>query len=66
MRGETITDDEIEFAAKQAFAHDFIRERNKGYNSVVKSDTLSGGQKQRIASMCLPVDPATPLPAHLL
>ena len=45
------TKDEIEAAAKMAYAHDFILELDDGYNTVVgeRGDRLSGGQKQRIA-----------------
>lgn len=43
--------DEIEAAARAAFAHDFIMEQPKGYQTVVgeRGATLSGGQRQRIA-----------------
>lgn len=40
---------EVEWAAKQAFAHDFISSLPNGYNTIVDDDLLSGGQKQRIA-----------------
>ncbi|MGA2177060.1 MAG: ABC transporter ATP-binding protein [Verrucomicrobiota bacterium] len=45
------TDAEIEEAARQAFAHEFIVEKPRGYESVVgeKGTNLSGGQRQRIA-----------------
>jgi subfamily B ATP-binding cassette protein MsbA len=43
--------DEIEAAARHAFAHQFITQKERGYETVVgeKGVTLSGGQKQRIA-----------------
>ncbi|XP_078518904.1 mitochondrial potassium channel ATP-binding subunit isoform X1 [Lissotriton helveticus] len=45
------TDDEVQEAAHQANADDFIRSFPDGYNTVVgeRGVTLSGGQKQRIA-----------------
>jgi subfamily B ATP-binding cassette protein MsbA len=45
------TNEEIEEAARQAFAHDFILEKPHGYDSIVgeKGTNLSGGQRQRIA-----------------
>lgn len=45
------TDEEIEVAAKAAYAHDFIMDLPNGYNSVIgeRGVKLSGGQKQRIA-----------------
>jgi subfamily B ATP-binding cassette protein MsbA len=45
------TDAEIEDAARHAFAHDFIMEKPRGYDSIVgeKGTNLSGGQRQRIA-----------------
>lgn len=44
-----VTQEDIEWAAKQAFAHDFISTLPNGYNTIVDDDLLSGGQKQRIA-----------------
>jgi len=44
-----VTQEDIEWAAKQAFAHDFISSLPNGYNTIVDDDLLSGGQKQRIA-----------------
>lgn len=43
--------EEIEEAAKLAFAHDFILEQPEGYNTTVgdRGCQLSGGQKQRLA-----------------
>ncbi|KAK1294936.1 hypothetical protein QJS10_CPA16g00473 [Acorus calamus] len=44
-----ITHDDVIWAAKQAFAHDFILSLPNGYNTLVDNALLSGGQKQRIA-----------------
>lgn len=45
------SDQEIEAAAKAAFAHDFVMEFPDGYQTVVgeRGARLSGGQRQRIA-----------------
>jgi ATP-binding cassette subfamily B protein len=45
------TDAEIEAAARQANAHDFIMEQAQGYDTPVGENgvTLSGGQRQRIS-----------------
>ena len=45
------TDAEIEAAAKHAYAHDFIKDKANGYETVVgeKGVNVSGGQRQRIA-----------------
>jgi subfamily B ATP-binding cassette protein MsbA len=45
------TMEEIEAAARHAFAHEFIVAKPKGYDSVVgeKGTNLSGGERQRIA-----------------
>ncbi|XP_059670104.1 ABC transporter B family member 26, chloroplastic-like isoform X2 [Cornus florida] len=44
-----IKQEDVEWAAKQAYAHEFISSLPKGYETVVDDDLLSGGQKQRIA-----------------
>jgi len=48
---ESLSDEDIRVAAKQANAHAFIMQQNKGYQTIVggTSSKLSGGQKQRIA-----------------
>jgi subfamily B ATP-binding cassette protein MsbA len=45
------TNEEIEEAARIAFAHDFIREMPNGYDTIVgeRGIFLSGGQRQRLA-----------------
>lgn len=45
------TREEIEFAANQAFAHEFIIEQPDGYETILgdKGCTLSGGQQQRLS-----------------
>ena len=45
------TDEEIEQAARAAFAHDFIMEQPNGYDTQVGENggNLSGGQRQRIS-----------------
>ncbi|OWF48089.1 ABC transporter B family member 1 [Mizuhopecten yessoensis] len=58
--GKTATDTEIQEAAKQANAHEFISEFEKGYETLVgeRGIRLSGGQKQRIAiARALIMDP---------
>ncbi len=40
---------EVERAAKQANAHDFIMSLPEGYKTLVDNSRLSGGQKQRLA-----------------
>lgn len=44
-----INQEDIEQAAKQAYAHDFISSLPNGYETLVDDNALSGGQKQRIA-----------------
>ncbi|XP_061365648.1 ABC transporter B family member 26, chloroplastic-like isoform X1 [Gastrolobium bilobum] len=44
-----IKQEDIELAAKQASAHDFISSLPNGYETLVDDNALSGGQKQRIA-----------------
>lgn len=44
-----IKQEDIEWAAKQAYAHDFISAFPDGYETLVDDKLLSGGQKQRIA-----------------
>ncbi|KAL1355381.1 hypothetical protein HN51_007436 [Arachis hypogaea] len=44
-----VTQEDVEWAAKEAYAHDFITALPNGYETVVDDDLLSGGQKQRIA-----------------
>ena len=49
--GRTATQEEVEAAAKAAFAHDFILEMENGYDTVIgdRGMTLSGGQRQRLS-----------------
>jgi ATP-binding cassette subfamily B protein len=49
--GEQVPDAEIERAAREAQAHDFILSFDRGYDTEVgeRGVTLSGGQRQRIA-----------------
>lgn len=44
-----ISQQDVEWAAKQAYAHEFISSLPNGYQTLVDDDLLSGGQKQRIA-----------------
>ncbi|OIV93053.1 hypothetical protein TanjilG_20715 [Lupinus angustifolius] len=44
-----VKQEDVEWAAKQAYAHDFISALPNGYETLVDDDLLSGGQKQRIA-----------------
>ncbi|KAK2592176.1 hypothetical protein QQS21_010136 [Conoideocrella luteorostrata] len=48
---ETVTDEAIEFACREANIYDFISSLPEGFNTVVgsKGTLLSGGQKQRVA-----------------
>lgn len=50
-RDDGISQHDVELAAKQANAHDFITSLPRGYNTLVgeRGAHLSGGQKQRIA-----------------
>ena len=45
------TDEELEAAAREAQAHEFIEKQPKGYNTVVgeRGRTLSGGERQRLS-----------------
>jgi ABC-type multidrug transport system fused ATPase/permease subunit len=47
--GRKVSHMEVERAAKQANAHDFIMSLPEGYKTSVDNSRLSGGQKQRIA-----------------
>ncbi|KAI4966488.1 ABC transporter B family member 26, chloroplastic [Hordeum vulgare subsp. vulgare] len=54
-----VSQEEVEWAAKQAYAHDFILALPDGYNTIVDDALLSGGQKQRVAiARALLRDPA--------
>ena len=44
-----VSHEEVMWAAKQAYAHDFIMSLPNGYNTIVVDPLLSGGQKQRVA-----------------
>uniref|UniRef100_A0A0D9V9C8 ABC transporter domain-containing protein n=1 Tax=Leersia perrieri TaxID=77586 RepID=A0A0D9V9C8_9ORYZ len=44
-----VSHEEVEWAAKQAYAHDFIMSLPDGYSTIVDDALLSGGQKQRVA-----------------
>lgn len=44
-----VTQEDVELAAKEAYAHEFISSLPDGYKTLVDDDLLSGGQKQRIA-----------------
>jgi subfamily B ATP-binding cassette protein MsbA len=47
---EAATDDEVEEAARVAYAHDFIMEQPEGYDTIIgdRGVMLSGGQRQRL------------------
>jgi ABC-type methionine transport system ATPase subunit len=47
--GRKVSHMEVERAAKQANAHDFIMSLPEGYKTLVDNSRLSGGQKQRLA-----------------
>jgi len=49
--GRSASHEEVENAAKAAFAHDFIMEMENGYNTIIgdRGMTLSGGQRQRLS-----------------
>jgi subfamily B ATP-binding cassette protein MsbA len=49
--GRSASLEEVEAAAKAAFAHDFIMEMENGYNTIIgdRGMTLSGGQRQRLS-----------------
>ncbi|KAL3526386.1 hypothetical protein ACH5RR_011042 [Cinchona calisaya] len=44
-----IKQEDIEWAAKKAYAHNFICSLPNGYETIINDDVLSRGQKQRIA-----------------
>ncbi|KAH6774401.1 transporter associated with antigen processing protein 1 [Perilla frutescens var. hirtella] len=45
----SIGQEEIESAAKSAYAHEFISALPNGYDTIISDNLLSGGEKQRIA-----------------
>ena len=51
LLNDAYTPDQVEVAARQALAHDFIMQLPNGYQTVVgeRGMRLSGGQQQRIA-----------------
>lgn len=44
-----IRQEDIEWAAKLVYAHEFISSLPDGYDTIIDDHLLSGGQKQRIA-----------------
>lgn len=44
-----IKQEDVEWAAKMAYAHEFISSLPNGYETLINDNLLSGGQKQRIA-----------------
>lgn len=44
-----IRQEDVEWAAKQAYAHNFICSLPNGYETIINDDVLSRGQKQCIA-----------------
>ncbi|WP_165975301.1 ABC transporter ATP-binding protein [Actinomadura rubrisoli] len=54
------TDEEVEAAARQAVAHDFITALPQGYDTVCgeRGAQLSGGQRQRVAIACALINDA--------
>ena len=44
-----VKQEDVERAARQAYAHNFISSLPDGYETIVDDKLLSGGQKQRIA-----------------
>lgn len=49
--GKNSTQEEVEAAAKTANAHEFIKNLNDGYNTIIgeRGSKLSGGQRQRLS-----------------
>ncbi|KAL8475388.1 hypothetical protein ACS0TY_028161 [Phlomoides rotata] len=45
----SIDQEEMEFAAKNAYVHEFISALPNGYDTIIDDNLVSGGQKQRIA-----------------
>ena len=58
---ENVSQEQVEAAARAAYAHDFIMEMEEGYNTIIgeRGTKLSGGQKQRLTiARALLKDPA--------